>query len=198
MRRGLRQAGGIKTTNETARTGLSALQTRAEASAAVKQIAHLASLLKMAAAARDAELLAVTEKHGALLESIAKDIWALELRVKEWAEANRKEEFGEAQAIEFPNGWARYRQGPVKLALYAGGDWQQVLLRVLAFGPTSQWDRYVKREPDLDRQGLLRDAKGEHPLLTQARLKIIGLRLEREEFFRVEPKPEVSVLDVPS
>src|SRR5438045_1072135 len=82
---------------------------RHQASASVRRIAHLTSLLNQAIAARDAEMLAAQERHAPLIGELSKDIASAQKNLREWADANRKEEFGSEQSVEFPNGWLRYR-----------------------------------------------------------------------------------------
>lgn len=152
-------------------------------------------MLGVAIAERDQELALVQERYAARIKSITDDIEAREGQLREWSVGNRRREFGEAQSLELPAGYLRFRLGNPRLELRRGWDWDKVLTRLLKFPVVSQWAQYVRREPVLDKQLILRDAKGENPLMTKRRLAVIGLELGREERFCVEPKPEMAVAD---
>jgi len=167
------------------------ITSRAEAEEAVKRIAHLTALLGVRVAVRDKELQGIREKHTALIETLSAQISEEQASVQAWADAHRAQEFGEAQSLELSHGYLRYRLGNRKLELRSGWTWPKVLSKLLGFDLTSQWAQYVKREPEIDVQRILRDCKGDKPVLPPARLKIIGCKVDREERFHVEPKPEM-------
>lgn len=166
---------------------------RQAAAASLTHISRLTALLGVEIAERDQELARVQERYAKRIEALRDDIEGRERELRAWSVENRKPEFGEAKSLELPSGWLRFRLGNPRLELRRGWDWDRVLGRLLKFPVTSQWAQYVRRDPSLDLQLILRDAKGEHPLMTDRRLMTIGLRLGQGERFVVEPKPENTV-----
>lgn len=176
----------------------STIQSRQEAACVVKQLAHFTALLGAAVASQNMDVLAAQEKHSALIKQISSEITAGESKLQAWANANREAEFGEAQSIEFTHGFLRFRMGSRKLDFLARWDEAKVLVKLLSFPVTSQWAKYIRRTPELNKQLLLVDTKdgGKAPALPPALLKTVGLKIVREERFEVEVKPEMAIADV--
>jgi len=167
------------------------IQNAAEAEKAVAKHARLTVLFTLACAEQSKALREVMEKHGPLIAGLSKQISEVTEQLEGWATANRRSAFGERQSCEFPNGTLKFRHGNEKLDLYYGWTWDKSLEKVLEFGPSSQWNEFVRREPSLNLQKILAQAKGKEALLSAARLKMIGLKVVRGEKFSIEPKPVV-------
>lgn len=146
-------------------------------------MAEATALLGCSVAAQNADILKAQEKHQALINKLSADVAGHEAALKEWAEANRTE-FGEAQSLEFPNGWLRFRMGKRALDLRAGWTWKEVLAAM-----TGPWKKYLRPKVEPDKVALLKASDGDKPVLTSAQLTQIGLKVVQEESFEVECKP---------
>jgi phage host-nuclease inhibitor protein Gam len=180
---------------------MEALKTKEEAAQAVKQHAHLSARLGVLITARDqataelkkqlADLLA---KRQPLIDATSAEIQSLEAQLEQWAKANRKEEFGEEQTKEFSHGFLKFRKSPPGLVLLSRWTWDKVLAALLEFPVTSQWQEFIRRDPEINKRKLLEETRvgGRLP---EVKLRDIGLRVDQEETFSVKPKPEAVAQD---
>jgi phage host-nuclease inhibitor protein Gam len=169
------------------------LKSKEEAAEAVKRYAHLLAEMGMLASQRDKATLAITEKFQPLFDAKSAIATDLKGQLQLWAE-NNPEAFGDGRSVEFAYGWARFRKGNRKLVLLARWTWDKVLQTLLDKPPTSQWQEYIRRTPEINKQKLLTDTKAEGKM-PEAKLRDIGVRVVREESFEIETKPDMVAKD---
>lgn len=168
---------------------------RDEATETVKHLAHLTALLGATVALKNSDVLKAQEKYQVTITQLVNEIEIGKAKLEEWAQANR-EEFGESKTLEFPNGWLRFRMGQRKLLLLSRWDDEKVLEKLESFPVTSQWHEFIRQKNEINKRKLLDETKPGGSL-PEKKLREIGLRVDREETFEVEVKPETGVEDVP-
>jgi|SRR6185312_10715363 len=177
---------------------MEALKNKEEAAQAVKRYTHILAELGVLVAQRDKALLiaqkAINEKHQPLITAKSDELTVIEARLKDWATDNRKAEFGEEKSLEFEYGWLKFREGNRQLFLLARWDWDKVLKTLLATPVTSEWQEYIRRDPEVNKQKLLEATKNGGNL-PEVKLRDIGLRVDRDEKFSIKPKPEMIARD---
>lgn len=160
----------------------------------MKEYAHAMLTLGLLTAALDKAVSDLTTKHTEGLhglegiKAVSAKAKALEEQLFQWAEENRGE-FGEAKSLEFTHGILSYRLGNRKIGFRSGWDEESVLKKLQSFRVTSQWREYLRTEYSIDRQTLLKQTK-DGGKLPEAKLKEIGLKVERDELFSIETKPD--------
>jgi phage host-nuclease inhibitor protein Gam len=155
------------------------ITSRKEAETAVKKGAQLTALLGVSVAGRDADVLAVQNKHAKLIDKLSGDVTRIKEGLATWAKENRSE-FAGSQSLEFPQGELVFRMGQRALELKPGWNWKKVLASMRS------WKKYLRPKVEINKVDLLRDSAGEKPILTSARLAKIGVKVVQEESFEVE------------
>jgi len=176
---------------------MEALKNKEEAAEAVKHYAHLLADLGVLSAQRDKALLtaqkAINEKYQPLITAKSQEAMAEEQRVEVWSKANR-ELFSEKRSLEFEYGWLKFREGNRQLFLLARWSWDKVLKALLDTPVTSQWQEYIRRDPEVNKQKLL-EATKDGGNLPETKLRDIGPRVDREESFSIKTNPEMVARD---
>jgi len=178
-----------------------AIATRQEAEQTLARKGRLLALLGESVAERDRAASEVQTKHSPVIKRLTDEIDVLDARLQDWAEKHR-EAFTDGKTYELSSGWLRFKLGPPKLVLLARWTWQKTLNALLAFPAASQWSTYVKRVPEINKRKLLsdtRDVDGRPgtALLPEPNLRTIGLRVDQDEFFEAESKPQAALQYVP-
>jgi phage host-nuclease inhibitor protein Gam len=152
------------------------LTTRAHFEATVDEICKLQLDREQRVTLRDRLLQEIQEEHNPEIESISQDISAKLLLCEKYAETNRETLFGKLKSAAANLGTFGFRTGNPKLALLnRKWKWKDVLATVKAMGMTDCYR--TKEEPDKDALKKL-DA----PELAR-----VGLRIEQDEVFYIEP-----------
>jgi len=176
---------------------MEALKTKEEAAEALKQYAHKTALMGATVAARNKAALEaeqkLKDKYQPVILTLSNELTEIERKLEAWAKANR-DVFGKEQSLEFSYGFLKFRLGQRKLVMLARWTEEKVLKALLAFPVTSQWQEYIRREPEINKRKLLEETK-EGGKLPEAKLREIGLRVDREEKFTIETKPEMVAND---
>lgn len=128
---------------------------------------------------RDAEQAAIDERYEKPMAEIGEQLDAKMLLAQNWAE-NNPAEFGARKSIEFVNGQVGFRTGQPKLARLAGWTWDRILEAVGRVLPD-----YVRVKKEVDRERIIADRETLAPVL-----KDIGVKVEQDEAFFVDPKRE--------
>jgi len=177
---------------------MEALKNKEEAAEALKQYAHKTALMGATVAARNKAALEaeqkLKDKYQPVILTLSNELTEIEKRLEEWATSNRRTIFGEEQSLEFSYGFLKFRLGQRKLVMLARWTEEKVLKALLAFPVTSQWQEYIRREPEIDKRKLL-EATKDGGKLPEAKLREIGLRVTRDEKFSIETKPEMVAKD---
>ena len=173
---------------------MEALKNKEEAAEALKQYALKTAQLGALAALLNKAVLEVQGKHQPAITTLSNELTEREAKLREWAEAN-PDLFGKARSLELSYGFLRFRTGPRKLVTLAKWTWDKVLEALLEKPVTSQWQEYIRREPEINKRKLL-EATKQSGNLPEAKLRDIGLRVIREESFSIETKPEMVERDV--
>lgn len=156
------------------------LKTRAEAEAAVAEMARLTAILGANVANRDKEMVAITDRYAPGIAAMSENISAQKEAVETWAKANRKE-FGDKQSLEFPAGIVAFHKGQRAVSLLPKWTWKTVLAAL-----KGSFKKYRRTKYETDKVAILADAAGEKPKLTPERLKKIGVEIVQEETFDIE------------
>lgn len=125
---------------------------------------------------RDTERADVDRNYEEPLTAISEALDAKLVLAQDWAEHNPAE-FGKLKSIEFVNGVVGFRTGQPKLVKLAGWTWEKILEAVARVLPD-----YVRVKQEVDRERILADRETLTPLL-----KEIGVKVEQDEAFYVEP-----------
>jgi phage host-nuclease inhibitor protein Gam len=169
-----------KTKRTRIKLPLVTLATRADAEAAMRDLANTANNARKITAMRDAAVLAINEKYEPALAECAQAIATKSDALRAWAEANPSEFPKDRKSIQFPGGLLGFRTGTPKLVLL-NRKWtwktatQAVLNNLLPF---------IRREPEIDKEALI--AQREDPVIAET-LPKCGLKVTQEETFYIEP-----------
>ncbi len=132
----------------------------------------------------DVEMTRIREKYQEKLTELGDEKAAAFEKLQSYAENNR-EEFGNRKSLEFAHGVLGFRTGTPKLKLLKGFTWNSVTNLIKEFLPD-----YVRisEEPAKDR--LLSDREAPE---VSALFKKIGIMVDQDETFYVEPKKELEL-----
>lgn len=168
------------------------IRTRDEAEAAMAIITSLQLQLNVVVDQQNAEL-QVARKHDADILELKDRINKYTSRLETWATANRQV-FGQAKSLELRQGTIGFRLGNRAVKLLEGWDEARVLAKLRELGKKFV-ERYIRNNPELNKQQVLSDARPEVALLSSKDLTRLGLSIERKEKFFAEPKLEVLKAD---
>lgn len=154
---------------------------RDEAERIVGSITTLTIQRNSLAADMDAEVTAARARYEVTLSNTEARIEALTEQVRDWALAN-PEEFGKKKSIEMIHGVIGFRTGMPKLKTLAGWTFARVLdsLKGLPWGGA-----FTRIKEEVDKEGILSAFSSEN--LTPGELREIGVRIDQEESFFVDP-----------
>jgi phage host-nuclease inhibitor protein Gam len=128
---------------------------------------------------RDRLLAEIMEEHNPKIESISTEISAKLVLCEKYATTHRESLFGKLKSAASSLGMFGFRTGNPKLVLLnRKWKWNDVLEALKSLGKTDLIR--VKEEPDKDALKKLDDAE----------LAAIGLRIDQDEAFFIEPKRE--------
>ena len=180
-------------------TILAEIRTRDEAEAAVAMVAALTLQQIDETNQQNAKLL-VAREHDQKIKDLGERIAEHQARLEAWARTNR-EELGlggeENKSLNLRQGTVGFRWGNPKLVCGKGWDWDKVTTALSGEGLAAALAKiftglrkYLRVKIEVDRQALLAAAKPSMGELSKGELRKLGLAVEREESFYVEPKIE--------
>ena len=167
---------------------LPVITSREEAEAVMNDLALAANNKRKFVVKLDAEKLAAENRYAANIAECELAVKAKSDALRAWAEAN-PEAFGKKKSIEFAAGTLGFRTGTEKVSLLSRAwNWEKVLdaIKARAF-------QFVRTKEEVDKDAILafvRDCKTaeDREQTTLNVLKPIGVKIEQEESFFVEPK----------
>jgi phage host-nuclease inhibitor protein Gam len=136
----------------------------------------------------DAEKLAAENRYALSIAECDVAVKAKSDALRAWAEAN-PEAFGKKKSIEFAAGTLGFRTGTEKVSLLSRAwNWEKVLdaIKNRAF-------QFVRTKDEVDKDSILSFVRAsttaeDREAVTHDVLKPIGVKIEQEESFFVEPK----------
>ena len=158
------------------------LETRADAEAALGQLAELSYRRDMLTAELDLKLKAVREDYEGKIDRLTVDIDADFEALSVWSDGHPNE-FIHRKSIEMVHGVIGYRQCPPKLKLLRGWSWETVAAALQKIH-----SKYLRVKVDANKDAILED----RDILTKAQLADFGVSVIQDETFFVTPKQEVS------
>lgn len=155
--------------------------TREEAELLVNDIALAENRRRALNAEMDEKILAIRESYTPALDQCSSDIKAKSVIVQAWAES-APEEFAKKKHVKFYAGAVGFRTGTPKLKTLSGWTFARVLekLQSLAWGAA-----FVRVKSEVDKEGLI--AQVSQGILQPAELREIGVKVEQDEAFYIEP-----------
>jgi len=131
----------------------------------------------------EAEKTRLDEKYGERITEDQKQIEALTESVRVWVEANDSE-FGGLKSAEFTHATIGWRTGQPTLKTLTGWTWDRVLEKIKFLG--GRWSGYIRQKEEINKQALINDRE----LLSPQDFRDVGLRINQEESFFIEPNIE--------
>ena len=155
--------------------------TREQVEGLVNDIALTENRRRVINAALDKKILALREGAAPELDMCSDTIQTASALVQAWAEAN-PQEFVARKSVEFPAGKVGFRTGTPKLKTLTGWTFARVLekLQGLAWGAA-----FVRIKSEVDKEGIIAAYSGQS--LQPAELREIGVKVEQDEAFFIEP-----------
>lgn len=157
----------------------SALMDREGMEALVHEICELTIQKDSTTVLMDQELAFVRGKYEARLAEYGERLEARMAVAKDWCERN-PEEFGARKSIEMTHGTVGFRTGTPKLRPLSGWTWEKVKNVAGMILPD-----YIRTKAEVDKERILADREILAPMLGK-----IGVRVDQDESFFVEPKRE--------
>ena len=167
----------MSTKNKRLKVTLPPIKTREEMERLVGEIRELTINRDGLTVSHDTEIAAIDARYEEPMNQLKEQLDAKMLLAQDWAE-NNPAEFGARKSIEFVNGTVGFRTGQPKLARLAGWTWDRILEAVGRLLPD-----YVRIKQEVDRERIIADRETLTPML-----KEIGVKIEQDEAFFVEPK----------
>lgn len=159
-----------------------ARMTREDVEAAVRELCLASVRLDERLALLNLELAAARERHEADLSALTQTVDEQTDLVRAWADAH-PEEFATRKSLVMVHGTLGYRTGTPALKPVKGVTWDRVLALLKMNLP-----HYIRIKEDVDREAILADRE----TLGAENLKTLGLRVEQQERFFVEPNKEAA------
>lgn len=155
--------------------------TRNDAERLVNEIATEEANRRQLASEMDEQILALRALYGPQIDAHAASLKAKTQLVQAWADAN-PDEFSKRKSVDFPAGRIGYRTGTPKLKCLAGHTFAKILDKLLSL----PWgEAFVRVKSEVDKEGIIAQvAQGN---LQPAELREIGVKVEQDETFFVEP-----------
>jgi phage host-nuclease inhibitor protein Gam len=132
----------------------------------------------------DARLRLAREQVEPALQRVRGDIAAKTAAVRAWAEAH-PEAFGGRRSLELPQALLGWRASPPALKPCAGWTWERV---TATLKDQPQWQAYLRVREEPNKVRLLADRVA----LGEAALASVGLCVQQEELFFIEPRLEAT------
>lgn len=144
------------------------------------RIQHTAAVAEM-----EQEVSQVQARHQARINKLAAEIDQLEAPIVMFCQAQRSELFTEKKSLETPLATVGFRLHPYSVEKIRKKDTEKEIALRLACTP---WGSAysVPQDPKIDKQAIILDRDS----LTTEQLASVGLRLEQEESFYIEPRLE--------
>ena len=161
--------------------------TRDQAEDAFAKFADADARRQQLTAKMDVEITRIREKHANTLAELQVTCDDAVDTLKNWAENNR-DEFGKRKSMEFAHGTLGFRTGTPKLKTRKGFTWASVLELLKVKLPD-----YVRTKQEPNKELILADR--EKPEIV-AIMPAIGLEVDQDETFFVEPKKEEAAATV--
>ncbi|MCX7009660.1 MAG: host-nuclease inhibitor Gam family protein [Kiritimatiellaeota bacterium] len=127
----------------------------------------------------DEEMQHVRDRHQVSLCEVEEQLEAKLVLAKDWSERN-PEEFGARKSIDMTHGTVGFRTGQPKLKTLAGWTWERVKDTLGLILPD-----YIRTKAEVDKERLLADREALADVLRK-----VGVRVEQDESFFVDPKRE--------
>lgn len=172
--------------NKRIKIQLPNLATRADAEAAMCDLAISANILRFLTAERDAKVLAINEEYESDLGKANAQLASLTDALRVWAETNPGEFQKGRKSIDFLSGILGFRTGTPKLALLSRAwNWDKVLdaIKLRAFA-------FIRTKEEVDKEAILAFVSaGPEPAaeLEAKILRPIGVKIVQGESFFIEP-----------
>lgn len=155
------------------------IDTQAQFEATVDQICKLQLDREALVTDRDRLLADIQEEHTPRIEAIGQEISAKLVLCEKFATTHRETLFGKLKSAASSLGLFGFRTGNPKLVLLnRKWKWDDVLQALKSLGK----DALIRRKEEPDKEALKK--------LDDAELASIGLRIDQEETFFIEPKRE--------
>jgi phage host-nuclease inhibitor protein Gam len=155
------------------------IDTRAQFDACVDDICRLQLDREAIVTQRDKELARILEHHNPTIERISEDISAKLLLCEKYATSHRDTLFGKLKSAASALAIFGFRTGnPTLKLLNRKWKWNDV---VAALKSTGRYE-FVRTKEEPDKDGLKK--------LPESDLASVGLRIDQEETFYIEPKRE--------
>ncbi|NBW10980.1 MAG: hypothetical protein EBR82_23410 [Caulobacteraceae bacterium] len=158
------------------------VSTRAEAEAALREIAEATQSRNARQAELDARLTEVRAEYEAVLIALEKQISEKTGHLQVWAALNASEFPEGRKSLQLTHGVIGYRTSPPKLTLLKGQKWDGVLsLLIGLFG-----GKYIRTKEEVAKDDILKAAQSGD--LQDAQLRQLRVAVTQEEAFYVETK----------
>jgi len=160
---------------------LPAAVSREEAERLVGEITELTIKRNALVADMDAAVTAARARYEVTLANTEARIDTLTDSVRDWANAN-PEEFGKKKSLEMTHGTIGFRTGMPKLKTLSGWTFARVLVALQGF---SWGSAFTRIKVEVDKEALISSYASEN--ISAAELREIGVRVDQEESFFVDP-----------
>ncbi len=154
-----------------------AIESRAQFDSTVDDICKLQIDREILVADRDRLIASVMEEHNPRIEAIGSEISAKLILCEKYATTHRESLFGKLKSAASSLGLFGFRTGNPKLVLLnRKWKWDDVLQALKSLGR----EELIRRKEECDKDALKK--------LEDAELAAVGLRIDQEETFFIEPK----------
>lgn len=136
------------------------------------------------------EIAQIQKRYQGDMDEISREIQAKEAGVHVWAVQNPKE-FGERRSIELTQAIVGFRTCPPAVEKIRSRDtWGDIAQRLASVNDGEFiGENYLRyKDPEVDKTSLIADRES----IPERALKTIGIRIEQDEVFFIEPKSEVA------
>lgn len=173
-------------TTRRVKTTIESIATRDQAEAVLEQIARATIARDRLTAEMELKLTNVRAEYEGRLTALAQELDGAMPILQRWAEEH-PDEFGARKSMEMVHGTIGFRTGTPKLKLIPGKTWLRVLESLAGVFP-----EYIREKMEVNKEALIADREK----LGDDRLRLVGLRVTRDETFFVEPKREEAAATV--
>lgn len=156
------------------------LKTRADAEAAMDEVATASNAKRKFIAVRDQAVLAINEKFAPALANCDQTIAENTDALRVWAETHPEEFPKGRKSIELAAGTLGFRTGTPKLCLLSRAwTWEKALTAVRTLLPA-----FIRDKPEIDKDAIL--GQRDEPIIKDT-LPRVGLKVDQGETFYIEP-----------
>jgi phage host-nuclease inhibitor protein Gam len=159
--------------------------TREQAEEAFAEYAKKDARMQQITAKMDVEITRIREKYQSELTELSTIKEEAFEKMQAYATANRQD-FGSKKSMEFTHGVLGFRTGTPKLKTLKGFTWNSVTNLLKEFLPS-----YVRTTEEPAKDRLLADREDPN---TSAQFAKVGIYVDQEEAFFVEPKKELEAI----